>query len=189
MLSAISLPFYDRGYWWSISPITGYLIRSNHNPTLFKFTIPTVVSNAIDSCNDPYQCAWEPNANFVKLSGGDSKRLEKMNSRLHQIGNRRFWLSYTYAGFFHPIFDTTKDAISVISQLPEQVNARADHCLQRSLLAAKTSKSFREKGVLFIGASIASADMHAWIIEDACQPDFEDRNWINFRPLLAFIAR
>lgn len=145
--------------------------------------------HAIESCNDPYFCSWEPNANSVKLAESDSKRLEKMNSRLHQIGNRRFWLSYIYAGFSHPIFENTKEAFSIISQLPEQVNARADHCLQRSLLAAKTSKSFSEKGVLFIGASIASADMHAWIIEDGCQPDFEDRNWINFRPLLALIAR
>lgn len=189
MLSAISLPFYDRGYWWSISPISGSLIRSNQNPTLFKFSIPSVVKHAIDLCNDPYQCGWEANADFIKLSESDSNRLKKMNSRLHQIGNSRFWLSYLYAGFFHPIFDNTKDAISVISQLPEQLNARADHCLQRSLLAAKTSKSFSEKGVLFIGASIASADMHAWIIEDDCQPDFEDRNWINFRPLLALIAK
>jgi len=27
--------------------------------------------------------------------------------------------------------------------------------------------------------------MHAWIIENNSQPDFEDRAWINYRPLLA----
>jgi len=39
--------------------------------------------------------------------------------------------------------------------------------------------------VLFIGAEIATYNMHAWIIEDNEQPDFEDRVWINYRPLLA----
>ena len=83
------------------------------------------------------------------------------------------------------MFEDSKSAFAEIATLKEQVLARADHCLLRSLLVAKTSKSFKKNGVLFIGASIASAEMHAWIIESGTQPDHEDRNWINFQPLLA----
>ena len=29
--------------------------------------------------------------------------------------------------------------------------------------------------------------MHAWIIESNCNPDFQDREWIMYKPLLAFL--
>jgi hypothetical protein len=57
--------------------------------------------------------------------------------------------------------------------------------LQRCLLAAKISSSFKKNGVLFIGFSSSIKDMHAWIIEGNIQPDFDDRVWINYKPLLA----
>ena len=188
MFWPISLPLHSRGYWWSISPLTGSLVRSNHNPCLFKTRVPEIVQRALSCCDEPYSCNWSPETITFQLSSKNVSSLEKMNSRLHRIGNKRFLLSYLYAGKSAPLFEDTKEAISAISLLPQQVTARADHCLQRSLLAAKTSKSFAKDGVLFIGASIASADMHAWIIEAGCQPDFEDRNWINFQPLLAIIS-
>jgi hypothetical protein len=58
-------------------------------------------------------------------------------------------------------------------------------CLQRCLSVAKTSSSFQKSGVIFIGALLPLREMHAWIIEDGQQPDNEDRDWINFTPLLA----
>lgn len=190
MLKAVSLPFYCNGHWWSISSLTGALIRSDQNPILLQSEVPAIVRRALEFCDDPYMCDWaQYSTNLAKYSDAEYKYLKKMNSRLHWIGNKRFLLSCLYASISQPIFNTTNDAISAISDLPEQIRARADHCLQRSLLAAKTSLSFQKFGVLFIGASISSAEMHAWIIEEGCQPDFEDRNWINFRPLLALISR
>lgn len=49
----------------------------------------------------------------------------------------------------------------------------------------KTSKTFKKDGILFIGASLPSGKMHAWIIENGIQPDRLDRNWIMYRPMLA----
>ena len=45
--------------------------------------------------------------------------------------------------------------------------------------------NFKKNGVLFIGAQLPLKSLHAWIIEDNFQPDRDDRQWINYRPLLA----
>ena len=85
------------------------------------------------------------------------------------------------------LFDNTELAFSTISKtIPEQIERRNELCLQRSLLALKTSNSFKKSGVLFIGAALPTGNMHAWIIESKCNPDHQDREWIMYRPLLAF---
>jgi hypothetical protein len=53
------------------------------------------------------------------------------------------------------------------------------------LTVAKCSNSFKKNGVIFIGAHLPLKDMHAWIIEGNHQPDNEDRQWINYVPLMA----
>lgn len=58
-------------------------------------------------------------------------------------------------------------------------------CLPRTLFAAKTSRSFAQNGVLFIGCRFPATALHAWIIEGHSQPEEEDRDWINFAPVLA----
>lgn len=73
-----------------------------------------------------------------------------------------------------------------IAKIPEQELFHERLCLQRSFLALKTSKTFKKNGVLFIGASLPTGNMHAWIIEDNYQPDTLDREWIMYEPLLAF---
>jgi hypothetical protein len=83
------------------------------------------------------------------------------------------------------MFANTRLAFSAVSQLPGHKDSNNDRCLQRSLLVAKTSKSFSQSGVLFIGAEFSTGEMHAWVIENQAQPDPDDRTWINYRPLLA----
>lgn len=78
--------------------------------------------------------------------------------------------------------------MAVVGGLPDQQVNRTSLCLQRSLLVAKVSQSFKERGVIFVGASLHTGDMHAWIIEDGEQPDAEDRDWVNYRPLLALVG-
>jgi hypothetical protein len=84
------------------------------------------------------------------------------------------------------MFDSTEQAISKITEL-YFADAGSD-CLQKTLLAAKTSRSFASDGVLFIGANLPTGHMHAWIIEKNTQPDPVDRHWISYQPLFAIHA-
>lgn len=187
MLKAIRLPYLEDKTSWSISPYTGSLIRHNKKLPDLLLETPGHIVEALKVCSDPYLCKWDssPPANQVRPE--IRCRLELINSRLHFLGNKRFFFSVLYSGISVPLFENTREAFCEIATLPEQVNNRAELCLQRSLLSVKTSNSFKKnKGVLFIGASLSSAEMHAWIIEEGAQPDFQDRTWINFRPLLAY---
>lgn len=56
-------------------------------------------------------------------------------------------------------------------------------CLPRSVFAATTSRKFKNNGAMFIGVFHPSRHMHAWIIEDNCNPCSFDNNWINFTPI------
>lgn len=191
MLCAIRLPFEEDGSWWTICPITGSLIRHKTKPLGEFDAIPSIVKDALQVCEQPYTCNWthEINAETANLSAEQINKINKLHDRLLMIGNRNFFLLRLYASFSQHMFDCTYQAMGAVSQVPEQVINREERCLQRSLLAAKTSKSFSKSGVLFIGATTNNADMHAWIIENGSQPDHEDRGWINYRPLLALVKK
>lgn len=189
MLKAIRLPFEEDGSWWTICSLTGSLIRHTQKPAHEFDRIPENVKNALLVCSDPYLCKWTHVISEKTYESDSSKfdALVKMHDRLLRISNRRFLMLKLYASYKQPLFETTYQAMGFISQIPEQLHNREERCLQRSLLAAKTSKSFQEHGVLFIGAMTTNSDMHAWIIENDSQPDHEDRGWINYRPLLALV--
>ena len=184
MLKAYSLAVKERGYWWSISPLTGSLLRQSFQPSRSS-VLPNVVSRAIAMCDEPYECGWNPDPSPFELEPYDILLIKRYNRILHFISNKRFLFSRLYASSRVDLFTDTRQAFGFIAALPEQIIGRENHCLQRTLLAAKTSKSFKENGVIFIGAQIQSATMHAWIIERDEQPDHQDRIWVNFRPLLA----
>lgn len=178
------LPYQDEsGFWWYISPWSGSLIRSPSKPALNK--IPKKIISAIESCNNPYECQWNPEKQTTDLKTHSLLTANKFDKRFFLLGNSLFYFSVLYSKIHRPIVSSSKEAFSLISELPSHRDSIADKCLQRSLLAAKISASFPSSGVIFIGAEISSGEMHAWIIENNCQPDFEDRSWINYRPLLA----
>ena len=191
MLSAVRLPFEEDGSWWTICPITGSLIQHKTKPLGEFDAVPSIVKDALQICDQPFTCSWthEQSPETSNLSEQQFSRICKLHDRLLMIGNSKFLLLRIYASFSHYMFDSTYQAMGAISQVPEQVFNREERCLQRSLLAAKTSKSFLKSGVLFIGATTTNADMHAWIIEDGSQPDHEDRGWINYRPLIALVKK
>lgn len=189
MLKAIRLPFEEDGSWWTICSITGSLIRHPSKPKDVFDRIPLIVKKALTVCDDPYICKWTHKISDKSQDLNSEKQaaLVKMHDRLLRISSKRFFMSRLYASLRRPMFETTYQAMASISQIPEQFHNREERCLQRSLLAAKTSKSFQEQGVLFIGAMTTNSDMHAWIIENESQPDHEDRGWVNYRPLLALV--
>jgi hypothetical protein len=193
LLKAVRLPVFSHGSWWSICPYTGSLFKEDEIDEAAIDSVPDKVDRAIYYCDKPFSLipanATKLNLEKYFLNRKDQlKVLEKMHTRLINIGNHNFFLSRLYANIPKKIFESTEVAMVAISSLPLQIEGSGKLCLQKSLLAMKTSKTFQEKGVLFIGAFIPTGQMHAWIIEGDMQPDEKDRFWINFRPLLAFYS-
>ena len=191
MLKAYSLPFEYKGELWKVSPLTGSLLRyKKAKNQVASQLLPDIVIEALKHCDNPYGCAWNPvPKTLVNFTTADRQRLLRYNNVLHKLGSAKFLLSILYGGIKAPLFESSDEAFSEVALLATQLQNRATSCLQRSLLVAKTSKSFAREGVLLVGASFECVDMHAWIIEAGKQPDHEDRSWINYRPLLAMVMR
>jgi hypothetical protein len=183
----VGLPHYQDDHWWYISRLSGCLIKSSEPPPFqSRLLKSSKLQNALKYCDNPFDCNWSSTPTLPKLLDSDYRKLLSYNSFLFSLGNRFFLLSLMYASKKSPIFENSKEAFSSIARMPGHLNEPSDRCFQRSLLVAKTSKSFFNSGVLFIGAEFNTGEMHAWIIEDGEQPDPDDRSWINYRPLLAF---
>lgn len=184
-LKHVEIPYYDGNNHWSVCPYTGSLLKGTSEKNANYISIPKKVLKAIEYCNEPYLCNLSKETrinqdNFVLFS-----KLSKMHNKLLRISNSRFYITRLYSSIKNPMFENTSEAITYINSLPSQVELKHRLCLQRAFLAAKISKSFTKNGVIFIGAFLPTGDMHAWIIENGQQADFDDRGWINYRPLLA----
>ena len=184
-LKHIEIPWVDKDKIWSICPYTGSLVYEKLTNGNSKTRLPNKVVDALEYCNNPYKCKFnsEPEIGFPE---DRQNRLIGIYKRFVKIGNNRFFFNRVYTSFKKYLFTDTSQAIVNISYLPINADLKRQMCLQRTFLAAKISESFESKGVIFIGAFLPTGDMHAWIIEDGTQPDYNDRVWINYRPLLAF---
>ncbi len=179
------LPFREKNHCFYISPFSGKLYKLNDH--IFRHQkIDDKLKIAINTVDNPYSIeALRPNTFPKEIAINVFKKLSHFNDILLKLGNKNFFLSRIYASFNYILFDDSVEAFDAISKIETHIKNKNDLCLQRSLLVMKTSKSFKNNGVLFIGASLTSGKMHAWIIENGVQPDRLDRNWIMFRPLLA----
>ena len=183
MLRLHKILYNDGRFSWEISSIKGSLMRSEHfliNKELFSEKI----NEALLLINNPYELKWTSKPINYSLDLKAFNKINNYNKFLFSLGNKNFLLSILYSTIGNKYFDTTKDAFSYISKL-ENHEYGSENCFQRCLLAAKISRSFKNFGVIFIGAELSTFNMHAWIIENKTQPDFGDRVWINYRPLLA----
>ena len=185
-LKHIELPYFDGNSVWSISPYTGSLLKSKPVEVEKKTNIPKKVSQAIAYCKEPYLCKVNTKINVDNSNEEIFKVLNRKHNRLLKISNNRFYMTRLYSSIKNFIFENTDEAITYINNLPPQVEFKHQLCLQRAFLSSKISSSFIDNGVIFIGAFLPTGDMHAWIIEDGKQPDYDDRGWVNYRPLLAF---
>lgn len=158
-------------------------MRSEHFH-INKISFSEKLAKSIFYINNPYElmCLSKPSNPILELK--DVYKINKYNKQLFRLGSNNFILSILYSSLGKNIFENTVDSFSYISKLPDHEYG-SENCFQKTLLAAKLSKSFRQNGVIFIGAELSTFNMHAWIIENNLQPDFEDRVWINYIPLLA----
>ena len=183
MLKAVWLPAKVLDSWWAICPFSGSLLNKNKKYEKKPAKLHTKVIQALHYNDFPYELealefVAKNNVKPVQL-----QFIQTIHKRLDFIGNNRFYISRLYASIRQPVFENSTEAFDCLSLLPEQMHT--NKCLQRTLSVSKTSKSFFNSGVLFIGAQIPTASMHAWIIEDNRQPDRRDRFWVNYTPLLA----
>ena len=183
---SIAKPYSGSG--WAIHPFSGSLLKfSESDVSKFESTqIPTKVLLALDFCNNPYKLSPPL---FLDESIGyyNDTKIESVYRHLSYLRKKSFFLSLIYAGIGKRLYP---DSISAMKALTRKLPSHdTEACLQRALTVAKTSKKFKSHGVLFIGAQLPLKSLHAWIIEDGVQPDAQDRQWINFLPLLALTYR
>ena len=183
MLRFYKIPYKDTLSTWEISPITGNLMKSKL-PDYSKQTYNCKIKESLHLINHPYEVEWNPEPSKSELDCTTAKKIERYNKKLFKLGNTNFFLSILYSYLSKHHFKTTHCAFSYISNLKDHEYG-SNSCFQRCLLVAKTSKSFKKNGILYIGAELATFNMHAWIIEGNSQPDIADRVWINYRPMLA----
>jgi hypothetical protein len=186
MLKAIQLVKEVQGFWWTISPISGRLLKYYQRPLHLKnINIPERVQQALDLCNDPFKC--KPSLPVEIDIQNSIKSLEKSYKFLNLLRQKSYYLSLLYVGYSRGLFRDSREAMAVVLQLCSNHTDYYQLCLPISLMTIKLSKSFKKNGVLIIGAFIPTGEMHAWIIEGDSQINFHDRQWINFHPLLVYI--
>ena len=183
MLRFYSLPYFDGEFLWEIDKWNGNLTKSKH-PLKNNLVLPNKIIKALYFINHPYEIKWESIPCSYIITTNCKNKINDFDKLFFSLGNKRFFLSVLYSCFNSVKFKTTRETFSYIASLPNYIYG-SENCLQRCLLAAKISASFKKNGTLFIGAELSSLNMHAWIIELDEQPDFEDRVWINYIPLLA----
>ena len=179
------LPYKVKNHSFYISPLTGKLYKVDKH-ILTNTRVDEKLKKALNAVGNPYSFeVQKPNDSSKEFDIKALNKLSKFNDKLLKIGNNNFFLSRIYARLNNILFENSVEAFDAISKLETHIKNKNDLCLQRSLLIMKTSKSFKKNGVLFVGASLPSGKMHAWIIENGVQPDRLDRNWIMYKPLLA----
>ncbi len=180
----ISLPIQFDEKMYALNPLFGMLLefeKSNQNKTT---TTPKKLTDALGYCNNPYTLSKNESITIK-----NTPLLKKYTLRLYinlliNINKLNFGLGRKFTGLGQPVFNNASTSINFFrNNKPGAI--QSDLCLPRSLFAASTSKLFKEKGVVFIGVSLPSNLMHAWIIEDGKQPDPFDTMWINFQPAAA----
>jgi len=176
-----SLEVRHKDFFYYFEPITGALLkRSGASSTKKKLELIEKVSNALILNDEPYKLNM-PDLNSVSNSY-NIKNFKKYAVNLTYATLKSFALGKLYTSFKQPYFENATEAITFYRSC-SLIKNQSDLCLPRTLFAASLSKRFKQNGVIFIGVSLPSKSMHAWIIEDGVQPDPFDTMWVNFQPV------
>lgn len=176
-----SLSFSQNDHSYYMCPWSGALLESSdrdHSPLVRVQKL----QKALDFCGNPY--SMPPSGIDSKKSLNRSPREAHKAARLISLCRLNFFLARQYAALTTPIFPSSKKAIDFFHNSTPRSD-RSSLCMPRSLFAAKTSQTFKDKGVVFIGTFLPSRQMHAWIIEDGEQPDPYDKIWHLYKPVAA----
>jgi hypothetical protein len=170
-----------------------YAPDSGISDELFQKKIAnTKLDRALNGCKNPYTLGANKGINerVGQITQKDgvlkgNRMLQNISQRLNFLCRFNFKLACFYTNLQKSFFQTSADALIYYRK-----NVKGDQsqlCLPRTLFAAKTSREFKESGVLFIGVFLPSRNMHAWIIENDQVADPVDPGWTNFRPVAALL--
>ena len=180
----ISLPIHFDEKRYELNPFLGMLLEFEKYNQNIEIKQSEKLTEALGYCNNPYTLTKNESINIKNTPPFTNNTLKFYSSLLINSNKLNFGLGRFCSNFGQPVFDNASKSISFFrSHKPGKI--QNDLCLPRSLFAGSTSKLFKDKGVIFIGVSLPSNLMHAWIIEDGKQPDTEDNMWINFQPVAA----
>ena len=178
----LSLPIYQNNTIYFLEPFTANLFSKKAETQKANQVLHSEkVIAALKQCDNPYLLKPDATSSSPITT---SQYLKYFGNSLTKACKQAFWLARIITVFGKPLFNATSDAIMTYRKL-YPIELQQDLCLPRTLFAASTSKSFKEKGVIFIGVFLPSRNMHAWIIEDGMQPDPYDTIWINYQPVAA----
>ena len=180
----IRLPIHFEEKRYELNPLFGMLLEFEKNNQNLVIKMPKKLTEALEYCNNPYALKKHESISKKPTSIYVTKTLKLYSNLLININKLNFGLGRVFTVFGKPVFDNASMSISFFRNNKPGI-IQNDLCLPRTLFAASTSKIFKEKGVIFIGVSLPSNLMHAWIIEDGKQPDPFDTMWMNFQPVAA----
>ena len=163
-------------------PITGLLLCIDTIKSTNKSFLDNKIKSILLLTNNPYSLNVSNNINEFNFK--NSRRVNLYAKTLTFIASFSFKLAQYFSCLIPKFFNNTSQAIAYYRKniYPNKQN---ELCLARALFAAATSKSFKEKGMIFIGVFLPTENMHAWIIEDAKIVDNEDGIWLNYQPVAA----
>lgn len=170
---------------WAIHPLSGSLLKLNCKDIVsFQSNeLPQIVISALEKIQDPYKLK-PPSTKNIVIEKKNLIAIKNYFLFFSKIKKINFQLSLLASGLFsRRKIDTSRNIFEAINSF--DTNMKFNTCLVKCLTVAKCSNSFKKNGVIFIGAHLPLKDMHAWIIEGNHQPDDEDRQWINYVPLMA----
>src|SRR5947209_7228635 len=133
MLTSVRLPHRVGLTKWEVSEWTGALsMRERRGSSVGppSQTIPAQpLAAALANCSDPFTCAWNPVPDDFSVSVREERVLSSLHARLSFFCRSHFRAAILYAGLFRPMFDTTRQAFSQISLIPDQQRNRDTLCL------------------------------------------------------------
>lgn len=163
-----------------LDSLTGALLIRKKKRGACLQSYPQKLIESIEVNNNPYklkQNQIRPEIHFGTVEA-------RVAATMTRHCNWNFWIAKFYASLPARRFDTAIEAIVSFRSMNHS-RSQDELCMPRALFAAKTSRAFPEKGVVFIGVFLPSRNMHAWVIENGTLVDPQDRIWLNFRPVAA----
>jgi hypothetical protein len=180
----ISLPLEFEDKVYKFDPYLGLVLEFEKQKKKRAIRLTDKIILALSYCNNPYSLIKNEYVSVQNKSLFKEKLLKVYLEFLIKMVKINFYLGIWQSVCFKPRFEDAAQSI-IFFRNYKKGEIQNDLCLSRSLFAARLSKKFKESGVMFIGVSLPSTSMHAWIIEDGRQPDPFDNIWINFQPIAA----
>lgn len=140
----------------------------------------------LDAVNNPFLIRQEKKTNNDKKIKHQRIAL-RWAQLLTLLSAHCYPLAYLCSHLRFNLFDNAEDAVQFYYRVYPSFKLQRVLCLPRAIFAATTSKRFNVHGAMFIGSFLPTVRMHAWVMEDGCNADVYDGQWICFKPVMMMV--